>query len=66
MTDVDNPPKNFTNARYICSQYDSDQIDCIRADINGVEWSIPIAVGNTDYDEIMRQVEAGYVIIENS
>ena len=64
MTDVDNPPITFTNARYIRSQHDSDQIDCIRANINGVEWSIPIAVGNTDYDDLMRQVEAGTVTIE--
>lgn len=63
MTNVDNPPKTFTNARYIRSQLDSDQIDCIRAEINGVEWSIPIAVGNTDYDEIMTQVEAGTITI---
>ena len=64
MSDVDNPPRTFTNARYIHSQLDSDQIDCIRVEIDGVMWSVPIAVGNTDYDEIMRQVEAGTVAIE--
>ena len=67
MTDVDNPPKNFTNATYIRSPLDSDLIDSIRVDINGVMSYIPIpAEDNPDYAELMRQVEAGYVIIESS
>ena len=38
----------------------------IRATIDGVEMSVPLAVGNRHYDEIMRQVDAGIITIADA
>ena len=38
----------------------------IKATINGVEYDIPIAEGNKEYDEIMRQVAAGELTIADA
>jgi len=38
----------------------------IRATINGVEMSVPLVPGNRHYDEIMRQVEAGELTIQDA
>ncbi len=38
----------------------------IRATIDGVEMSVPLAVGNKHYDEIMRQVDAGTLTIADA
>lgn len=40
------------------------QLSCIKATIDGTEWSVPLAPGNRHYDEIMRQVEAGELTIQ--
>ena len=39
---------------------------CINATIDGKEWSIPLAAGNRFYDEIMRQVAAGTLTIQDA
>lgn len=54
---------NITSAQYV--QEDSENI-CIKAVIDGKGWSIPIQVGNAHYDEIMRQVEAGTLTIQDA
>ena len=38
----------------------------IRATINGQETFVPINPANTDYAEIMRQVEAGELTIQEA
>ena len=38
----------------------------IKATIDGTEWSVPLAAGNRHYDEIMRQVEAGTLVIQDA
>jgi len=38
----------------------------ITATINGVDMIVPICVGNRHYDEIMRQVAAGELTIEEA
>ena len=38
----------------------------IKAIIDGQELSVPLCVGNRHYDEIMRQVEAGTLTIEEA
>ena len=35
------------------------------ASVNGVAMSIPIVAGNTEYDSIKRQVEAGTLTIQD-
>jgi len=51
------------------AQYYNDQAATqagIKATINGTEMFVPLATGNRHYDEIMRQVEAGELTIEEA
>jgi hypothetical protein len=52
----------FTSAQYV-NVLDSQ---IIKAVVDGVELSIPLAAGNRHYDEIMRQVEAGTLTIQEA
>ena len=38
----------------------------IYAVINGITCSVPLAEGNTEYDEIMKQVKAGTLTIKDA
>ena len=43
----------------------SDENCSIKMELSDGEiWSVPMVVGNSDYDEIMRQVDAGELTIE--
>lgn len=53
----------ITNAQY--KQW-NDEITCINATIDGVDWSVPLVEGNRFYDEIMRQVDAGELTIADA
>ena len=53
----------ITSAQYV----EEDGVNTsITAVINGKGWSVPMQVGNADYDEIMRQVEAGTLTIQEA
>ena len=52
---------NITSAQYAASH---NQV--IIATIDGVEMSVPVAPGNKEYDEIMRQVAAGTLTIQDA
>jgi hypothetical protein len=55
------------NAQYYTnSLFPDDGNVGIKATINGVEYDIPIAEGNKEYDEIMRQVESGDLTIADA
>ncbi len=54
---------NITQAQY---QAEDGVNGAINATIDGVEMSVPLAVGNRHYDEIMRQVEAGTLTIQEA
>ena len=56
----------ITSAKYITSpNVDGDLVnEGIIAIIDGKECGVPLAPGNTDYAEIMRQVDAGELTIE--
>ena len=61
---------NITNPIYILNtpkigQELGDKVS-IKATIDGVEMSVPLAPGNRHYDEIMRQVEAGELTIQDA
>ena len=43
----------------------TDNIGII-ATINGKSWTVPLDPANTDYKEIMRQVDAGELTIEEA
>ena len=55
---------NITSAKYI--KQPLLETVTISATIDGVECNVPIYEGNRHYDEIMRQVEAGTLTIEEA
>jgi chorismate synthase len=55
---------NITAAQYL-TNVDGDN-DTIRATIDGTEMNVPVAPGNRHYDEIMRQVAAGTLTIQEA
>jgi hypothetical protein len=56
---------NITSAKYENSPM-TGQLGGIKAIIDGIEWSVPLAAGNRHYEEIMRQVEAGDLTIQEA
>ena len=56
---------NITLAQYVNDSF-TGQLASIKATIDGTEWSVPLAPGNRHYDEIMRQVEAGTLVIQDA
>ena len=53
----------ITSAQYVNYM---GQPSSIKAIIDDQEWSVPLAPGNRHYDEIMRQVEAGTLVIQDA
>ena len=52
----------YTNAQYINGP--AEEIpNTIRVDINGITSFVPIDIENGDYNEIMRLVDAGELVI---
>jgi hypothetical protein len=56
---------NITNAQYFVD-VETNENSTIVATIDGEEISVPIYIGNRHYDEIMRQVEAGELTIQDA
>jgi hypothetical protein len=56
---------NITSAQYVNSPM-TGQPSSISATIDGTEWSVPLAPSNRHYDEIMRQVDAGDLVIQEA
>ena len=56
----------ITNAQYIKDTVFSDENRCINCTIDGIYHSVPLKTGNRHYDEIMRQVEAGELTIQDA
>jgi hypothetical protein len=56
---------NITSAKYEKSPL-AGQVSSIFATIDGQEWSVPLVAGNRHYEEIMRQVEAGTLVIQDA
>jgi hypothetical protein len=54
---------NITSAKYL--EDDTGNIAII-ATIDGSEWGVPMSEGNRHYAEIMRQVEAGTLTIQEA
>ncbi len=55
----------ITSAQYVNGLM-TGQPSSIKATIDGTEWSVPLVAGNRHYDEIMRQVEAGTLVIQDA
>ena len=59
---IDN--KVITNAKYIVdSEGNNNVVSCT---INGIGVSVPLDLANTDYEEILRQVDAGELTIADA
>jgi len=56
---------NITNARYEVDPISGNNAT-ISCDINGQYHSVSLTPGNRHYDEIMRQVEAGELTIQDA
>ena len=56
---------NITSAKYVKEPY-GDENTSVSANIDGVLWSVPLDPANRHYAEIMRQVEAGELTIEEA
>ena len=54
---------NITSAQYI--DYNGENASIV-ATINGKEWFVPLDPANSDYAEIMRQVDAGELTIKEA
>lgn len=55
---------NITLAQYTLDRDGNN--DGIEATIDGVAMSVPLVAGNRHYDEIMRQVEAGTLTVQEA
>ena len=55
---------NITSAQYI--QNSNSETVCVDATIDGIEMSVPLDPANRHYAEIMRQVEAGELTIQEA
>ena len=56
---------NISSAKYILHP-DSAEVACINASIDGITMLIPLNPANRHYAEIMRQVEAGELTIQDA
>jgi len=56
---------NITSAQYAIDTISGNNI-AIQATIDGEKWSVPLVPGNSYYDEIMRQVDAGTLTIADA
>ena len=54
---------NITSAQYI-RHLDTGETSGINATIDGITMSVPLDPANRHYAEIMRQVEAGELVIQ--
>lgn len=55
----------ITEAKYIRNTIENENVG-VFCKINGSECSVPMSTGNSDYQEIMRQVEAGTLTIADA
>ena len=56
---------NITSAKYVVNPM-TNQNDTIKIVVDGVTMDVPPVVGNTEYDEIQRQVAAGTLTIQDA
>ena len=56
---------NITSAQYVTDFLDGENVS-VTATIDGKRWSVPLDPANRHYAEIMRQVEAGELTIQDA
>ena len=57
---------NFTSAKYAKNLADENSCIVVTKEGQAGNMIVPLTEGNTEYDEIMRQVEAGTLTIEEA
>lgn len=57
---------NITAAQYLADPLGGKPHSGIQATIDGIEMSVPLDPANRHYAEIMRQVEAGTLTIQDA
>ena len=55
----------ISEAQYVRNIDDSDN-ESIKATIDGKVWFVPLDSANTDYQEILRQVQEGTLTIQDA
>jgi hypothetical protein len=55
----------ITSAKYYQNPM-TGQNEIVKVVINGVTMDVPMEIGNTDYSEILRQVEIGQLTIADA
>ena len=56
---------NITSAQYVTNRITGEN-DIISVVIDDIPMSVPLVSGNVEYDEIMRQVAAGTLTIQDA
>lgn len=56
---------NITSAKYVCHM-PSGPVTSVETTIDGITMSVPLDPANRHYAEIMRQVEAGELTIQDA
>jgi len=56
---------NITSAQYQANEFSGNN-ECVKATIDGVEMSVPLDEANRHYAEILRQVAAGTLVIQDA
>jgi hypothetical protein len=56
---------NITSAQYVL-RFESSENIAVKATIDGIEMVVPLDPANRHYDEILRQVEAGTLTIQDA
>mgnify|MGYP005991208225 CR=1 FL=1 len=56
---------NITSAQYIVDLFSGENTS-VKTTIDGIEMSVPLDPANRHYAEIMRQVEAGELTIQDA
>jgi hypothetical protein len=57
---------NIKSAQYLSDPFNGNTQAGIVATIDGKEWSVPLDPANRHYSEILRQVEAGTLVIQEA
>jgi len=57
---------NITSAQWVTDLVSGQTQSAIRATIDGVQWSVPIAEGNRHYAAIMQAVADGQLTIQEA
>ena len=56
----------ITNAQYLPTPFEGDEPSTVKANIDGIEMSVPLDPANRHYAEILKQVAAGTLTVADA